>query len=127
MATTSQKDIWSSRPFRPDFIHGVAARPMNAVTTTSDVPTRSIGETIEEDQYAIHSQAQAIMGARNEQEGGGNEDVRIDEQTRAQNQLTWELARNLVGEELVLYPAIEKYLRDGKRMVEDDRKEHDTV
>ena len=67
------------------------------------------------------------MGARNEQEGGGNEDVRIDEQTRAQNQLTWELARNLVGEELVLYPAIEKYLRDGKRMVEDDRKEHDTV
>ena len=35
-----------------------------------------------------------------------------DERNRFQNQLVWELARHVVGEELVLYPALEKHLRD---------------
>lgn len=35
-----------------------------------------------------------------------------DEQTRHQNQFTWELARHLVGEELVLFPAMQKNVRD---------------
>jgi len=33
-----------------------------------------------------------------------------DTQTRYQNQFTWELARHSVAEELVVYPAMEKYL-----------------
>lgn len=44
-----------------------------------------------------------------------------DEQTRLQNQFTWELARHLVGEELVLFPAMEKNLRHEQ---EDDRDNH---
>ncbi|KAG8408133.1 hypothetical protein J3459_018147 [Metarhizium acridum] len=51
-----------------------------------------------------------------------------DHQQRFGNQFTWELARHSVGEELVVYPAFEKYLgKEGKEMAEHDRKEHHTV
>ncbi|KAG0240613.1 hypothetical protein BGW41_006794 [Actinomortierella wolfii] len=47
-----------------------------------------------------------------------------DEKTRWQNQFTWELARHSVGEELVIYPAMEKLLPNGKELADKDRKEH---
>jgi len=51
-----------------------------------------------------------------------------DHQARFGNQFTWELARHSVGEELVVYPAFEKYLGDkGHEMAEEDRKEHHSV
>jgi len=51
-----------------------------------------------------------------------------DHQTRFGNQFTWELARHSVGEELVVYPAFEKYLGDkGVSMAESDRQEHHRV
>lgn len=53
----------------------------------------------------------------------GNED--LDEQTRFQNQLTWGLARHVVGEELVLFPALDKYLGPGEAM--PDRRQTQTV
>jgi hypothetical protein len=51
-----------------------------------------------------------------------------DHQDRYGNQFVWELARHSVGEELIVYPAFEKYLGDeGKQMAESDRKEHHEV
>ncbi|PYH43063.1 HHE domain protein [Aspergillus saccharolyticus JOP 1030-1] len=50
-----------------------------------------------------------------------------DEKHRWQNQFTWELARHSIGEELVVYPAFEKHLSDGKAMADKDRAEHKTV
>lgn len=51
-----------------------------------------------------------------------------DHQQRYGNQFTWELARHSVGEELVVYPALEKYLGDrGKQMADHDRQEHHKV
>ncbi|KAJ6783938.1 hypothetical protein PWT90_02121 [Aphanocladium album] len=51
-----------------------------------------------------------------------------DHQQRYGNQFTWELARHSVGEELVVYPALEKYLGErGKEMADHDRKEHHEV
>lgn len=47
-----------------------------------------------------------------------------EEKDRWRNQLTWELARHAVGEELVLYPAMEKYLPNGKELADHDRQEH---
>ncbi|KAJ9653396.1 hypothetical protein H2201_009148 [Coniosporium apollinis] len=47
-----------------------------------------------------------------------------DTQIRFRNQFTWELARHSVGEELVVYPAFEKYLKDGKEIADKDRAEH---
>jgi hemerythrin superfamily protein len=49
----------------------------------------------------------------------------IDHQTRYGNQFTWELARHSVAEELLVYPAMEKYMGEkGKEHAEHDRKEH---
>ncbi|KAJ5987778.1 hypothetical protein N7481_002988 [Penicillium waksmanii] len=45
-----------------------------------------------------------------------------DEQTRHQNQFTWELARHLVGEELVLFPAMENNVRDDP--VDEQQQQH---
>lgn len=51
-----------------------------------------------------------------------------DHQDRYGNQFTWELARHSIAEELVVYPAFEKYLgEEGKRMAEGDRKQHHAV
>jgi hypothetical protein len=52
----------------------------------------------------------------------------LEHQERFGNQFTWELARHSVAEELIVYPAFEKYLGDeGKVMAEKDRKEHHEV
>ncbi|KAI0451521.1 HHE domain protein [Xylaria acuta] len=50
-----------------------------------------------------------------------------DEKTQWRNQFTWELARHSIGEELVVYPAFERLLPNGKEMADKDRKEHLTV
>lgn len=48
-----------------------------------------------------------------------------DEQTRFQNQFTWELARHVVGEALVLYPALEAQLPDAN--TREDRQQQRIV
>lgn len=53
--------------------------------------------------------------------------VNEDEQVRAQNQFVWELARHSIGEEIVVYPALEKHLSDGKKLADRDRQEHQVV
>jgi len=51
-----------------------------------------------------------------------------DHQQRYGNQFTWELARHSVAEELIIYPAFEKYLgAKGKGMADKDRAEHHEV
>lgn len=50
-----------------------------------------------------------------------------DDKVRFQNQFTWELARHAIGEELVVYPAFEKYVSGGVEMANKDRKEHQIV
>ncbi|KAF1915877.1 hypothetical protein BDU57DRAFT_594730 [Ampelomyces quisqualis] len=52
----------------------------------------------------------------------------IDHQTRYGNQFIWELARHSVAEELLIYPAMEKYLgKMGKEHADHDRAEHHEV
>ncbi|RSL81530.1 hypothetical protein CDV31_017024 [Fusarium ambrosium] len=51
-----------------------------------------------------------------------------DHQQRFGNQFVWELARHSIGEELVVYPAMEKYMgAKGKEMADHDRQEHHRV
>jgi hemerythrin superfamily protein len=51
-----------------------------------------------------------------------------DHQLRYGNEFTWELARHSVGEELVVYPAYEKYMGDdGHQKAEEDRRDHHKV
>ncbi|KAG0302444.1 hypothetical protein BGZ98_007489 [Dissophora globulifera] len=56
-----------------------------------------------------------------------DENASKDEKIRWQNQFVWELARHSVGEELVIYPAMEKLLPDGKKLADQDRLEHQKV
>ncbi|KAK5130446.1 hypothetical protein LTR08_002010 [Meristemomyces frigidus] len=52
----------------------------------------------------------------------------LDHQERYGNQFTWEVSRHSHAEELVVYPAFEKYLgHEGKAMAEKDRAEHHEV
>ena len=51
-----------------------------------------------------------------------------DHQVRYGNQFIWELARHSIAEELVVYPAMEKYMgADGKKKADHDREEHHLV
>ncbi|KAH9945531.1 hypothetical protein B0H21DRAFT_744802 [Amylocystis lapponica] len=51
-----------------------------------------------------------------------------DAQTRWVRQLTWEIARHAVGEELVVYPLMEKHLgATGVQLADHDRAEHQQV
>lgn len=75
-----------------------------------------ISDTIKQDHREIESYYKAILSTQDN-----------DEQTRYQNMFTWELARHSVGEELVLYPAMEKYTRNGEEAIEKDLREHQNV
>jgi len=50
-----------------------------------------------------------------------------DTKTRWRNQFTWELARHSIAEELIVYPAMETNVANGKSMAEKDRQEHQVV
>lgn len=51
-----------------------------------------------------------------------------DSKIRWQNQFTWELARHSIGEELVVYPAMEQHMGDeGKSLAQKDRESHNEV
>lgn len=75
-----------------------------------------ISDTIKQDHREIESYYKVILSAKD-----------ADEQTRYQNMFTWELARHSVGEELILYPAVERYIRDGIEATDRDRREHQKV
>ncbi|KAJ9149640.1 HHE domain-containing protein [Coniochaeta hoffmannii] len=51
----------------------------------------------------------------------------LETQTEFQNQFVWELARHSIAEEIVVYPAMEKHVPNGKDMAEKDRQEHRAV
>ena len=49
----------------------------------------------------------------------------IEAQSRWANQLRWEIARHAVGEEIVVYPLMEKHLgAKGLQLADHDRQEH---
>ena len=51
-----------------------------------------------------------------------------DAQERWARQLIWEVARHAVGEEIVVYPLMEKHLgAKGKELADQDRQEHQFV
>ncbi|KAK0464412.1 uncharacterized protein EV420DRAFT_1475885 [Desarmillaria tabescens] len=51
-----------------------------------------------------------------------------DAQARWSRQLTWEIARHAVGEEIVVYPLMEKHLGEkGLELADEDRNDHQRV
>ncbi|KAJ5835388.1 hypothetical protein N7447_001414 [Penicillium robsamsonii] len=75
-----------------------------------------ISEAIKDDHRKLESYYNIVVNSEDE-----------DEQTRFQNQFTWELARHAVAEELVVFPALEKLRPEGKAKTDDDRREHSAI
>jgi len=76
----------------------------------------SIKEAIVDDHEELQEYYDKYMAATEPQE-----------QQKWSNQYCWELARHTVAEELILYPAFEKYLgAEGKRLADEEREEHQT-
>jgi hemerythrin superfamily protein len=76
----------------------------------------TISDAIKKDHREIESYYENILNSSDE-----------TEQTRWQNQFTWELARHSIGEELVVYPAFEKYVSGGMDLANKDRQAHRSV
>lgn len=87
-------------------------------------PTEALGSSqlfkisavIEEDHRQLEACYKRIQAARD-----------ADERTRFQNVFVWELTRQAISEELVVYPSMERNLPDGKALADHDREEHQTV
>lgn len=88
----------------------------SAASGSSATRSSSISDTIKHDHVALRNRYNKILGTTD-----------LDEKGRWQNQFTWDLARHVVGEELVVYPALEKVLADGKMVADRNREEHQTV
>ncbi|KAL2373722.1 hypothetical protein RJ035_001842 [Blastomyces gilchristii] len=73
----------------------------------------TISDTIKTDHRELEAYYDKIINPKDQ-----------DEQVRYQNQFTWELARHSIDEELVVYPALEKYVKGGKALADKDREEH---
>jgi hypothetical protein len=101
--------------FRPQALR-VAARP--AYLRTQVALNSTISEAITKDHRELETYYKEII----------NNPDNIDHATRYGNQFTWELARHSVAEELLVYPAMEKYMGEkGKQHAESDRKQHHEV
>lgn len=76
-----------------------------------------ISDAIKDDHRKINEYYENIINAKDN-----------DTKVRWQNQFVWELARHSVAEELIVYPAFEKYLgKKGEEMASKDRHEHQAV
>jgi len=92
--------------------------PAFAIRSFSATPLNSgrVSDAIIEDHKELKSYYDKIMNSS---------DPKV--QTEFQNQFVWELARHSIAEEIVVYPAMEKHVPNGKDMAEKDRQEHRAV
>ncbi|KAJ5950278.1 uncharacterized protein N7479_008691 [Penicillium vulpinum] len=110
MTTTSRPNAGSPKPL---FSGNIPA--LQTFTEDTSVPTvhSRILPAIKHDHIELESHSHQILSSTNP-----------DQQTRFQNQFVWELARHLIGEELVVYPALITALPDGQGIVDKNRLEH---
>jgi hemerythrin superfamily protein len=91
------------------------ATVVTTASTAANMPTR-ISDVVKHDHAELKDFYGKIINATDD-----------DSKVRWQNQFTWELARHSVGEELVVYPAMEKHMSNGKELADRDRASHQTV
>ena len=116
--TAASRDIvTTSSILRPLFLRqnrrSLRTYTNRAVTQS---PTTRILPTIEHEHRELEYHAHKILNSADP-----------DERTRYQNILTWELARHIVSEELVVYPALAKHVDDGEDRADKRRIEHQTI
>jgi len=94
------------------------ANKLDAATANmSAANAGTVSDAIKHDHAELKEYYQNILSAKDD-----------DSRIRWQNQFTWELARHSIGEELVVYPAMEEHMGDeGKQLAQHDRDEHNEV
>lgn len=99
-------------------IHGNIGPPLRTFTDAASAPAAHVRilQAIQHDHRELASHSHKILTSTDP-----------DEQTRYQNQFTWELARHAIGEELVVYPAIAKHVKDGQSIADQNRAEHQVI
>jgi len=81
---------------------------------------KTLFEAIKEDHEEMYEYHDEYKRARSKGDA--------EAQGRWARQLTWEIARHAVGEEIVVYPLMEKHLGErGKELADHDRAEHQNV
>ena len=108
----------SSEPSRYNLLHGNIGPPLRTFTDAAAAPVayHRILPHIQHTHHELDAHSHKILNSNDP-----------DEQTRFRNQFTWELARHLIGEELVVYPAFSENLKDGQERVDNRRREHQEV
>ncbi|KAL0467422.1 hypothetical protein QR685DRAFT_358909 [Neurospora intermedia] len=96
----------------PRFIQPVAIRTM----MDSPYSAVKVSDRVKHDHAELEKQYRNILAAEDE-----------DTKVRWQNQFIWELARHSIAEEIIVYPAFEKFVPNGLVMAEKDRAEHQRV
>lgn len=80
------------------------------------VASRRISEVVRRDHHDLEEAYHNIVNAKS-----------TEEKVKWRNQLTWELARHSIGEEMLLYPRLERLFSHGEFLADRDREEHLTV
>jgi hemerythrin superfamily protein len=95
-----------------------AVNKVNAATANmSSANAGTVSDAIKHDHAELKEYYHNILSAKDD-----------DSKIRWQNQFTWELARHSIGEELVVYPAMEKHMgEEGKHLAQKDRDGHNKV
>ncbi len=98
-------------------LEGFAKSVDKTAAAMSSANASTVMDAVKHDHAELKEYYENILGAKDD-----------DSKIRWQNQFTWELARHSIGEELVVYPAMEKHMGDvGKQMADRDRAEHTKV
>ena len=82
----------------------------------STVKMSLISDVIKHDHRELEGYYDSIMNSSDK-----------DDRIRYRNAFTWEFARHCIGEELVVYPVLEKSVKGGQQLADNDRAEHQKV
>ncbi|KAH7121289.1 hypothetical protein B0J11DRAFT_533923 [Dendryphion nanum] len=103
---------------RPQLLRIPLATQQRCFHPSTAVTAPTVTEALTEDHRELETYYNEVVNNPNDH----------DHQQRYGNQFTWELARHSIAEELIIYPAFEKYLgQKGKEIAEKDRGEHHEV
>ncbi|KAJ5818593.1 hypothetical protein N7474_004184 [Penicillium riverlandense] len=122
MTTASSDPVTAATPSselsQSNLLHGNISPTLRTFTDTAYAPAalHRILPHVQHTHHELESHSHKILDSTDP-----------DEQIRFQNQFTWEIARHLIGEELVIYPAISEKLKDGRARVEKGRREHQEI
>lgn len=93
-----------------------SAGPRWRYFSATGVASSRISEVIKRDHRDLEEAYNNIVNAKT-----------TEEKVEWRNQLTWELARHSIGEEILIYPKMEKLFSHGDFVADRSREEHLTV